>query len=127
MKKTTRLPSGKLIDLSRFIALFEDDNSIKNNYKLSLDGLNQIINIDATDAEFIIQKLKTKLEITNSKSELDWDKELQLQKNQPLMKLVKQWQADKNDKLPTEEELREYQDIQESLIRNRSSEQKSKV
>lgn len=125
MSSTIKLPSGKLIDLSRFVALLEDDNSTENNYKLSLDGLNQTINIDAIDAEFISQKLESNLDTHSSHTNQDWDEEAQLQKNQPLMKLIKQWQEQKNGKPPTEEEMREYQDIQESLKRNRFSEQKS--
>lgn len=119
MSSTIKLPSGKLIDLSRFVALLEDDNSAENNYQLSLDGLNQTINIDAADAEFISQKLESKLDTYSSHVNEHWDKEAQLKKNQPLMKLVKQWQEQKNGKPPTEEEIREYQDIQESLKRNR--------
>ena len=125
MSSTIKLPSGKLIDLSRFVALLEDDNSTENNYKLSLDGLNQTINIDAIDAEFISQKLESKLDIHSFHTNQDWDEEAQLKKNQPLMKLIKQWQEQKHGKPPTEKEMREYQDIQESLKRNRFSEQKS--
>ncbi|MEO1765421.1 MAG: hypothetical protein AAFR83_26730, partial [Cyanobacteria bacterium J06629_18] len=83
---TVRLPSGKLINLSRFVALF-DDNS-KNSYRLSLDGLNQALNIDAKDAEFIIQKLELELDINNSIAEQNRDESEQLSKNQPLMELI---------------------------------------
>lgn len=125
MSSTIKLPSGKLIDLSRFVALLEDDNSTDNNYQLSLDGLNKTINIDATDAEFINQKLESNLDTHSSHANPHWDEEAQLKKNQPLMELIKQWQSQKNGKPPTEEETRDYQDIQESLKRNRFSEQKS--
>lgn len=125
MSSTIKLPSGKLIDISRFVALQGDDNSTENNYQLSLDGLNQTINIDAADAEFISQKLESKLDTHNFHVDENWDKEAQLHKNQPLMKLVKQWQSQKNGKPLTEEEIKEYQDIQESLKRTRFSERKS--
>jgi hypothetical protein len=119
MSSTIRLPSGKLIDLSRFVALFGADNSTENNYKLSLDGLNKAINIDATDAEFISQKLELELDVNNSHVKEQWDKAAQLRKNQPLMKLIKQWREQNNGETATEEEIQEYQDIQESLKRNR--------
>jgi hypothetical protein len=119
MSYTIRLPSGKLIDLSRFVALFGDANSTENNYKLSLDGLNEAINIDATDAEFISQKLELELDVNNSHVKEQWDKAAQLHKNQPLMKLIKQWKEQKDGETATEEEIKEYQDIQESLKRNR--------
>ena len=125
MTSTIKLPSGKLIDLSRFVALLEDDNSAENNYQLSLDGLNKTINIDATDTEFINQKLESNLDIYSSHANSHWDEEAQLKKNQPLMKLVKQWQEKKNGEPPTKEEIQEYQDIQESLKRNRFIEQTS--
>ena len=118
MTFTIKLPSGKLIDISRFVALLEDNNSTEKKYQLSLDGLNKTIDIDSTDAEFISQKLKSELDTCNSHAERHWDKEAQLKKNQPLMKLVKQWQQQKNGKPATEEEIQEYQDIQKSLKRN---------
>ena len=125
MSSTIKLPSGKLIDLSRFVALQGDDSLTENNYQLSLDGLNKTINLDAADAEFISQKLESKLDTHNIHVNENWDKEAQLHKNQPLMKLVKQWQSQKNGKSLTEEEIKEYQDIQESLKRTCFSERKS--
>ena len=38
---------------------------------------------------------------------------------------LKQWQSEKNGKSLTEEEIKEYQDIQESLKRTRFSERRS--
>ncbi|MDJ0649096.1 MAG: hypothetical protein QNJ60_10360 [Xenococcaceae cyanobacterium MO_188.B19] len=118
MTSTIKLPSGKLIDLSRFVALLEDNNSTEKKYQLSLDGLNQSIDLDTNDAEFISQKLELQLDSHNFHANQHWDKEAQLKKNQPLMKLVKQWQQQKNSKPTTEEEVQEYQDIQKSLKRN---------
>lgn len=119
MSSTIRLPSGKLINLSRFVALYSDDNSTENNYKLSLDGLDKTINIDSTDAKFITQKLELELDVSNSQVEKQWDKAEQLRKNQPLMKLIKQWREENNGKMPTAEETQAYQDIQQSLKNNR--------
>ncbi len=119
MSSTIKLPSGKLIDLSRFVAMLPDKQTTENQYKLSLDGLNQAIDIDAKDAEFIIQKLRLISEINNSHSQEQWDKEAQLRQNQPLMKLIKQWREQKNGQPATSEEIQEYQAIQESLKRNR--------
>lgn len=117
MSSTVRLPSGKLINLSRFVALFNDENSI-NNYRLSLDGLNQALNIDAQDAEFIIQKLELESDANNSNAKQNWDEAAQLRKNQPLMELVKKWKEDKLGQVATEEEILEYRNIQESLKRH---------
>ena len=122
MSSTIKLPSGKLIDLSRFIALLPNEQTTEAKYQLSLDGLNQAIALDSKDAEFITQKLSFSLNHNNSDSEAQWDKEAQLRKNQPLMKLIKQWREQKNGQIVTEEERQEYQEIQESLTRNRSTE-----
>ncbi len=122
MSSTIKLPSGKLIDLCRFVALLPEEQTTEDKYKLSLDGLNQDIIIDSKDAQFISQKLSFNSGLNNSPSEGQWDKEAQLLLNQPLMKLIKQWREQKNGQTATEEERQEYQEIQESLKRNRSLE-----
>jgi hypothetical protein len=127
MSSTIKLPSGKLIDLSRFVALLPDEGTTENNYKLSLSGLDKAIDIDSFDAEFISNKLESESETNNSDREGEWDKEAQLRKNQPLMKLIKQWRESKNAQPATAEEIQEYQEIQEALKRNHSTEQISKV
>ncbi|MGK7951805.1 MAG: hypothetical protein AB4368_24210 [Xenococcaceae cyanobacterium] len=121
MSSTIKLPSGKLIDLSRFVAMLPAENK----YQLSLDGLNIAIEIDAKDAEFINRKLELRADRNNSHLEKQWDKANQLRKNQPLMQLIKQWREQKNGQPATEEEIQEYQEIQESLKRNRFSERVS--
>ena len=125
MTATIKLPSGKLIDLSRFVALLPDEETTETKYKLSWAGLNKTIDIDAIDAEFISSLLELISELNNSHVKQEWDKEAQLRKNKPLMKLIKQWREQKNGQAATEEEIQEYQDIQESLKRNRSIERVS--
>ena len=127
MSSTIKLPSGKLIDLSRFVALLPDEEKTENHYKLSLAGLDKAIDIDLFDAEFISKKLELESGTDNSHLSGEWDKEAQLRKNQPLMKLIKQWREQKNAQPATAEEIQEYQEIQEALKRNHSTEQKSKV
>ena len=125
MISTIKLPSGKLIDLSRFVALLPDEETTEDNYKLSLAGLNQAIEIDSKDAKFIIQKLELESRTNHAPVGEQWDKEAQLRKNQPLMKLIEQWREQHNGQTATEEEIQEYQDIQESLIRKPSIKQVS--
>ena len=119
MSSTIKLPSGKLIDLSRFVALLPDEETTENNYKLSLAGLNKTIDIDSFDAEFISQKLELEFGTNNSHLSGEWDREAQLRQNQPLMKLIKQWREQKNAQPATAEEIQEYQGLQEALKRNR--------
>ncbi len=125
MISTIKLPSGKLIDLSRFVALLPDEETTEDNYKLSLAGLNQAIEIDSKDAKFIIQKLELESRTNQAPVGEQWDKEAQLRKNQPLMKLIEQWREQNNGQTATEKEIQEYQDIQESLIRKPSIKQVS--
>ena len=115
MSKTIKLPSGKLIDLSRFVAMLPAENK----YKLSLDGANTTIEVDTEDAEYIHQQLQLVSDNNNSHVKEQWDKASQLRKNQPLMQLIKQWREQKNGQPATEEEIQEYQEIQESFKRNR--------
>ncbi len=76
------------------------------------------IAIDKKDANFIGKKLdlepKTNSEFVNT----CWNKELQLNKNKPLMSLIKQWQENKMGKTITKEEAQEYRNIQQALKRN---------
>ena len=65
MSSTIKLPSGKLIDLSRFVALLPGEETTANHYKLSLFGLDKAIDIDSSDADFITKKLELKSEINN--------------------------------------------------------------
>ena len=125
MISSIKLPSGKLIDLSRFVALLPDEETTEDNYKLSLAGLNQAIEIDSKDAKFIIQKLELESRTNQAPVGEQWDKEAQLRKNQPLMKLIEQWREQNNGQTATEKEIQEYQDIQESLIRKPSIKQVS--
>ena len=178
MNKTIELSTGKIVDLSRFVALIPDDEMAENHqYLLILEGYTQSINLNveeansvkkhlqvdtekkhngtwdreeqlrlnqpkmkklkekiermkqekpsAEKADFNDQKLESNLDINSPHANPHWDEEAQLRKNQPLMKLVKQWQEKKSGNPPTEEEIREYQDIQKSLERNRFIEQTS--
>jgi hypothetical protein len=125
-----KLPSGKIVDLNRFVALFPTDETTEGKYELILDGYREPINLEQKDVEFVNQFLQlernghSNYEVEN---ERQWDKEEQLRKNQPLMQLIKQWREQKNAQPATAEEIQEYQEIQEALKRNHSTEQKSQV
>ena len=117
MRKTIKLPSGKLIDLSRFVAMLPAENK----YQLSLDGSQIIIELDAEDAEYIAQQLQLVSSDKNEHVKEQWDKAAQLRKNQPLMQLIKQWRKLSSGQTATAEEIQSYKDIQEALKRNRFS------
>ena len=115
MNQTITLPSGKLIDLSRFVALLPAEDK----YQLSLAGANATIDLDTADARYLQQQLSVLSNNHNSPQKEQWDKAAQLRKNQPLMQLIEQWQEQKKAQTATEWEIEEYYDIQESLKKNR--------
>jgi hypothetical protein len=118
MTNPIELPSGKLLDLDRFIALVPDHKNQEKECQLILEGYPQPIKIYEED--FVI--LKKKLGQTKDKKLDNHDQEnyqKQQEKNQPLMDLIKRWLEQKNNLIYTSEEEQEYQDIQESLLSNR--------
>ena len=50
MNKTIELPSGKIIDLNRFVALMPDEKETDNTYSLILEGCEKAIALDAQEA-----------------------------------------------------------------------------
>ena len=52
---------------------------------------------------------------SNSYIKDGWNKEAQLQKNQPLMESIRQWRKENGDRISTEKEIYVYQEIQKSL------------
>ena len=110
MNITVELPSGKILDIARFIALLPDGNS---TYQLILEGYPNPINLEVSD----VQSLKKILELDQGKtanfSQSVWDKEEQIQKNQKaialLAKRIKQHQN------MSEEEAREREEFFEEF------------
>ena len=66
-----------------------------------------------------MQKQELESDVNSYHVKQEWDKAAQLHKNQKLMELIKKWKEEKQGKIATEEEVEEYNDIQESLKRNR--------
>ena len=86
MNKTIELPSGKIIDLNRFVALVPDEKTGNQEYHLILDGYDKAIALDSQEAKSIKELLKVK---STQNSNGVWDREEQLRKNQPAIKLLK--------------------------------------
>jgi hypothetical protein len=84
MNKTIELPSGKIIDLNRFVALVPDERSANQEYHLILEGYEQAIALDAQEATSVKEHLKLKSE-QNGNDNWDWEK--QRGKNQPAIEL----------------------------------------
>ncbi|YAF97654.1 MAG: hypothetical protein AB3A66_08355 [Nodularia sp. CChRGM 3473] len=110
MNTSVELPSGKILDITRFIALLPDNN---NTYQLILEGYPNPIKLELSDA----QSLKKILELDQKKitdlSQSGWDKEQQLQKNQKAIALLAK-RIEKHHNM-SEEEAREREELFEEF------------
>ena len=119
MNSTIELPSGKVLDLNRFVALVPEKESQNNQYSLILEGFSQIIHLNQNEADIVRKHLQLK---TNYYEKGDWDWKEQLQKNQPAIKLLKE-RIEKH-KLMSEEESKQraefFNDFQKTIDAERS-------
>jgi len=99
MTKTIELSGGKIIDLSRFVALVPDDKTVDRQYHLILEGCDKTIFLDSQEAISIKEYLKVK---SRQNVNSTWDREEQIRQNQPAIELLKQRIA--RNKLMSEEE-----------------------
>ena len=82
MNKSIELPSGKILNIARFIALLPPNDTTDGSYQLLLEGYPNPINLESSDA----QTLKKTLELDKKTSV--WDKNKQLQENQRAIKIL---------------------------------------
>lgn len=88
MNKTIELSTGKIVDLSRFVALIPDAKIAKDSqYSLILEGYAQAINLNSEEASSIKKHLQVD---SQKKHDGTWDREEQLRLNQPKMKKLKE-------------------------------------
>lgn len=123
MNKTIELPSEKIIDLNRFIALIPDDEATDNTYCLILEGYDQAIALDSQEAITIKERLN--LESKHDQNGA-WDREQQLRKNQPAIELLKKRIARNKLMSDTESNQRAkfLADFQKTVDEQRVSERK---
>lgn len=86
MDMTIELPSGKIINLSRFVALIPGEKAEDREYSLILEGYERAIAIDSQEATSIKELLKAEASKNHNGV---WDREEQLRKNQPAIALLK--------------------------------------
>ena len=87
MNRTIELSSGKIVDLSRFVALIPNNEIANNQYLLILEGSSQPINLNSQE----VSSIKKYLQInTEKKHDGTWNREEQLRLNQPKMKKLKE-------------------------------------
>ena len=82
MNTSIELPSGKILNITRFIALIPNNNNIDSDYQLILEGYPHPINLEPSDAQNLKIILQSKLDqntpISTHKS--TWNQQEQLQK-----------------------------------------------
>ena len=141
MNKTIELPSGKIIDLNRFVALVPEHKAANHEYNLILEGCTQAIPLNFQEVISVKEHLKINLvddkakpsslspttTLLNSKqNNIAWDREEQIRKNQPAIELLKKRIA--RNKLMSEEESDQkaefFTDFQKTVDEQRVSERK---
>jgi hypothetical protein len=88
MTTSIELPSGKILNIARFIALLPVSNTTDSRYHLILEGYPQHINLESSDAQALKKFLQLDKENTDTTKQTGWDQEKQLQKNQRAMELL---------------------------------------
>jgi hypothetical protein len=120
MHSNIELPSGKVFNLDRFIALLPTEDTDEYQYSLILEGYSQAIEIDKTEAEVI----KQKLELASNTYKGSWDQEEQIRKNQPKLKLLREWMERDKHKQSTPERIAEFEAFKQTIDAERPEGQK---
>ena len=116
MNKTIELSTGKIVDLSRFVALIPDAETAENSkYSLILEGSAQAINLNPEEVSLIKKHLRVD---TEKKHNGTWDREEQLRLNQPKMKKLKE----KIDRMKQEQPSAEKAEFFEGFKRTMDAE-----
>ncbi len=82
MKTTIELQRGKIIDLTRFVALIPDEEAKDDKYLLILEGSDRAITLSLKEARLLEEYL-------NSKDNTIWNPEAQINKNHSAIEFLK--------------------------------------
>jgi Skp family chaperone for outer membrane proteins len=112
MNTIAKLPSGKILDISRFVALIPILNVVNTSYDLILEGCSTPINIEANDAHALEQLLESDKNKHQDSDAFGYEQE-QLKRNQrPLELLAKRIELHRN---MSKEESQERQELFEEF------------
>lgn len=104
------LPSGKIFNIARFIALIPINTENNISYDLILEGYSDPVNLESQDAESLKEILLLNKNLVPV-SQLEQNKQKQLQQNQRAMALLKQ-------RMKRHENISEAESIQREEIFN---------
>jgi hypothetical protein len=88
MNTSIELPSGKILNIARFIALLPTSNTNDSGYHLILEGYPTPIHLELSDAQTLKKILELDKEKIVSTTQPEWDKDKQLIKNQRAIELL---------------------------------------
>jgi hypothetical protein len=118
MNKTIELSSGKIVDLSRFVALIPNDDTTENiQYSLLLEGYPQSISLNLEEASLIKKHLQVD---TEKKHNGTWDREEQLRLNQPKMKKLQEKIERMKQEEPSAEKAEFFESFKKTMDAHRT-------
>ena len=118
MNKTIELSTGKIVDLSRFVALIPNDEAAENNqYSLILEGYTQSINLNSEEANSVKKHFQID---TKKKHNGTWDREEQLRLNQPKMKKLKEKIERMKQEEPSAEKAEFFESFKKTMDAHRT-------
>ncbi|MBW4537492.1 MAG: hypothetical protein KME09_26495 [Pleurocapsa minor HA4230-MV1] len=118
MTNTIELPSGKIIDLNRFVALIPDEKKTDNTYFLILEGCEKAIILDAIEATSVKKHIRLE---SNKNHNGVWDREEQLRKNQPAIELLKKRIERIKNEPPSPEKEAAFEEFKKIIDAERST------
>lgn len=113
MNNYIELPSGKIINIARFIALIPNNN-IDRDYHLILEGYPHPIKLETSDAQNLKVILQSKLykNTTITTHQSTWNQQEQIQKNQKAMAILAQ-RISQHKNMSEEESLQQQEFFEE--------------
>jgi hypothetical protein len=106
MNAMLELPSGKILDLNRFVALVPENTTSDTKYELILEGYPHPIYLEPEDAIIVKQHipevttLGDRVESVSHQHNGGWDREEQLRQNLPKMKKLREWIEETRNQAP---------------------------
>ena len=120
MNNSVELPSGKVLNIARFVALIPNTDTCNISYDLILEGYSSPIYLEALDANALKQILQLEKDKKNTKTYSDWDKDEQLRKNQKAIALLAK-RIERHQNM-SEEESKEREELFEEFKQRIDSE-----
>ncbi|TAE57881.1 MAG: hypothetical protein EAZ87_15425 [Nostocales cyanobacterium] len=111
MNNSIELPSGKIINIARFIALIPNNN-IDSDYQLILEGYPHHIKLETSDAQHLKTILQSKQNTITTTHQSTWNQQEQIQKNQKAMAVLAQ-RISQHKNMSEEESLQQQEFFEE--------------